>query len=452
MALTDVSFSTKMDAITAVVSGTQEEMTFLAMTSNIPIYDGSSPVELENFLVAIRSALPLQNNRDKLCIRAASMRSSKLVRQVIEGFIMSTTQDQTWEALETELRKYFGFTDEPAVLRAKIYAVKQTKDETIHHFFKRLQVEGKKAFPPPLQLTDTLIQESLVKIFIKNLRDKHIRRRLISLNPTTLDDALTKATKEEATQQRFTSYGESTSQEEPMDCSLVKTEVTPQASSKYYSNEFVPQGDCYNEFVPQSTCYNEFVPQGDCYNMYVPQDDSLVALPQVQQEYYVPMQPHDEAGMDEAGCFDNPDGTEPDGHQNAHDGSDQLVYAVSVRRCWTCSSPFHIQKECPQRVRQPPPYNTYQGWQVSLPTVPRKQFMTPRFVRPQVPAYRGPRPTPDPRFSGLPAMRHGGPIGQHRPPYNQNVRPPRPMGGQIHQSPRPSFGGQLGAAMRLPKN
>ena len=142
-----------------------------------------------------------------------------------------------------------------------------------------------------------------------------------------------------------------------MDCSLVKTDVIPQASSNYFYNEFVSQGNCYNEFVSQGNCYNEFVPQGDCYtefapqgdcyNMYVPQDDSLLDHPQVQWECYVPMQPHCEAEMGDVVCFEDPTGTEPNGRQNAHDGSDQLVYTVSIKQCWTCGSPFHIQKECP---------------------------------------------------------------------------------------------------------
>ena len=446
MALTDETFRSQMQGVTAVVSTAQEELTFLALVQNIPIYDGNSPGELETFLVAIRSALPLKDNRDKYCIRAASMRSSKLVRQVVETFIMSSAS-QTWDSLEKELRKYFGQTADPVVLRSQLSAIKQSKDETIHHYHKRLEIAAKKAYPSPLSTSDTLVQEALVRTFVQGLKDKRIKRRLIILNPATMTDALEKASKEEETQQRFSAFGESPSMDdrniEPMDCSMVQESTVDQVQSTVeqvqYVNESYPQNTYY---VPQEHVYfqQQVAPSSDVYYQHqAPSSD--VYYQQQEPDIY-----QQEDSMNE--YHDTHHDTE-DNNMNPQqeDQPEVQVYAISsnqVKRCWTCGSTYHLNKYCPQNrtrlmtqpmhpirpLMQKPSYQTYQGWQVSLPPLPQKRFQ--RFQtfnpRPQGVAYRPQTWRPQPAFvprpqAAAPRPQHPGQVGAKQ--WQQPQMPPR---------------------------
>ena len=431
MSLTDEAFKASLAEVTSAVTKGQDELMFLSMISNIPIFDakGRSPADLEDFLTAIRSALPFKNKRDEYCIRAASLRSGKLVQDVVANFTLSE-EPQTWNNLEAELRKYFGYPEDTATLRQTLKEVKQKPMETIHHFSKRLEIQAQKAYPAPLKLSDTLVQESLVFTFINGLKDKYTKRKMIALNPSTLADAVDKASKEETTQRRFQAFGEKmlppvdpTREEIPMDCSAMTYTNEAYNEDMYQTAQQDPV-----ETVPQTFAQPQivYVQQEQPMPQYVPhyQAQETISMPQYVQHYQaqeaVPMLHHvqqehityGDDGMNEYANYAN-EGTQDQMHEDLVEdiqccAIQQTGYQRQPRKCWSCGSQYHIQRDCP-KLRQ---YHMTQQrfsrpYQAGYPPPPMRYQQRPQavyrpqsFVRPQQPqqtVYRPQQPVVRPQ-------------------------------------------------------
>lgn len=174
----------------------------LAAIALIPAFDASpNGISVDEFIRILDDAASLSNWTDAQIATLARMR----IQGQADLFLQSRTElkSKGWPELKKSLEQRFGNKETLTESRAKLHNCVQTQTESIREFATRLRVIGNKLLQykdgtaqEEIEIREKIAQEEILSQFIRGLRED-TRRFVATSNPQNLEDAITKAIREE---------------------------------------------------------------------------------------------------------------------------------------------------------------------------------------------------------------------------------------------------------------
>lgn len=177
----------------------KKERKFERELNKIPEFSGDSKKNLDRFLTASSIAYNKINNQEQ-----SDAFYDEILRKT-SGSALSTIErlvGSRWNEIEAALRRRFAYlTVNSDVLRSKIEALKQNKNENMHDFAKRARVlvnERIKSYDEMTPALEREIEKSALKCFQRGIYQEKIRERVINMGASTLDGTFQNALEIEA--------------------------------------------------------------------------------------------------------------------------------------------------------------------------------------------------------------------------------------------------------------
>ena len=97
-------------------------------------------------------------------------------------------QDNTdFDTAKEKLKTYFAITETPEELNEKLGLRRQEAGETIESFARDIKLIGHRAYTGK---DPELLEDIMINVFIRGLRDKQSRERVLLKSPKTLTEAV----------------------------------------------------------------------------------------------------------------------------------------------------------------------------------------------------------------------------------------------------------------------
>ena len=181
------------------------EITLGNARSAIPLFSGRR----ESY-VSWRSAVDkyafLTNANDAATIRLAYQTAIGIASDIIQRFTTANPA-ATWQELKNHLDVRLGDGDSSELAWDKLKNYKQRIGQSVQIFAEHLQGQLLKAFPPPNDINDAVIQKLAVQTFMDGLIENNIARTLLRNPPATLSEATNLAAREANVQHRIKLHG-----------------------------------------------------------------------------------------------------------------------------------------------------------------------------------------------------------------------------------------------------
>lgn len=177
----------------------RNERKFERELNKIPEFSGDSKKNLDRFVTA--SSIVYHKIRTE---EQSNSFYDEILRKT-SGSALATVERMVgmrWIDIESALRRRFAYlTVNSDVLRSKIEALKQNKNENIHDFSKRTRTlvnERIKSYDVITTDLEREIEKSALKCFQRGITNEKVRDRVINMGASTLDGAFQNALEVEA--------------------------------------------------------------------------------------------------------------------------------------------------------------------------------------------------------------------------------------------------------------
>ena len=232
------------------------ELRMQGCSARIRSFGGESSEKFQSWLQDMERNLAFLGNDDA--------RARALVLQTLTGPAadfatreIKQNPDITWTMLRELLDGRYNDMADLAYARQKLRRITQSKSESVQNYYERMMIHAAHAFGEE-QMKESFVQLQLVENFVDGLSDDHMARRLIRLEPSTLDVALRHAMLEQEVSKacdlrRSLGQGEElmevnavSSGQDPLIQALCRllgggTNSPPQQIGPVGNNEYVPQ-------------------------------------------------------------------------------------------------------------------------------------------------------------------------------------------------------------------
>ena len=164
------------------------ELRMQGCSAHIRSFGGESSEKFQSWLQDMERNLAFLGNDDA--------RARALVLQTLTGPAadfatreIKQNPDITWAMLRELLDGRYNDMADLAYARQKLRRITQSKSESVQNYYERMMIHAAHAFGEE-QMKESFVQLQLVENFVDGLSDDHMARRLIRLEPSTLDVAL----------------------------------------------------------------------------------------------------------------------------------------------------------------------------------------------------------------------------------------------------------------------
>lgn len=152
--------------------------------------DGSNKEILREWLEAVERAMRYCHATDALTIELVGVLAQGSLARVIARFLEAQGEEAvTWLAVKDHIITVYMSDEESQQLRAKLLSLKQKPYEDSKAYSRRFNLAAQRAYTDE-NLAHLMVQEQLVRLFIKGIADEHVRREVNSNRPHTLHEAV----------------------------------------------------------------------------------------------------------------------------------------------------------------------------------------------------------------------------------------------------------------------
>ena len=139
----------------------------------------------------VRIALKADDDRMKfIALQTLSGQAAEFAAGLVK-----TDAQLSWDRLHAQLRERYSDMADVHFARQHLKRVKQKKGESVQNFFQRMVSLAEQSYPG--QMTDNILQEQLIEIFVDGLLEPNMAKRLIRARPQNMAAALHMATQEQ---------------------------------------------------------------------------------------------------------------------------------------------------------------------------------------------------------------------------------------------------------------
>ncbi len=214
----------KMDQNDPEQHNLSESLNKLCMQMNLTDVDkaiepySGDPTQIKEWFKSIEKYCTIISGQisSKECVRLAYHTSQKTVSDFIGRILKDRTID--WTELKNKLQDHFGENIDSQVELIKLRKLKQKSNQSLKVFAEILLGKAMEIYG---DVNDPFIQQELVSIFVKGLRQRSISRKILSKNSTTLKEAVKVASNSVQQEVRLHAFGLESSDEEALKVSQV---------------------------------------------------------------------------------------------------------------------------------------------------------------------------------------------------------------------------------------
>ena len=156
--------------------------------------DGSSKQSLRRFLESLEIAQLWSGADDKSILELASRLVTGNLASAMSKFVhVEMNGSASWAETKEYIKEQFLGKDELSALRSQLLRMAQTSYETVESYGRRFDQKAQKCYAPE-ELTLSVIQEQLIKVFVAGLQSTAIKTQVYLSNPKNLSQAIQFAT------------------------------------------------------------------------------------------------------------------------------------------------------------------------------------------------------------------------------------------------------------------
>ena len=170
------------------------------LDNSVPKFNGDSK-KFRPWVKSVEKFIQITGAPVNNAVGVAYQAAEGLVSDFINRYIDQQGGTVEWSELKKELTAYFGEITDPQQALLMLRKLKQKRDEGVQIYAERLMTLAEDAWPD--QLTETLVQQQLVNVYIDGLYADDIARRLLRQNPKTIEEAVKLAATEQNLRSRF---------------------------------------------------------------------------------------------------------------------------------------------------------------------------------------------------------------------------------------------------------
>ena len=201
--------------ITNALKDVVQEIRVQSLTKHVRNFHGEGASKFSNWLKDMQQ-LSSTCDSERMCVLAT------LTLGGSAGTFMARTLKEnpriSWEELKKLLKTRYSELTDPFMAKEKCRRMQQRSGESVQNFAERLNTAALDAYDD-IRLTH--VQETIVDIFQRGVKDDRLARNLIRKKFQTMEEAVKYATEEQRTDRTFEMYRHA-QVEEPMEVDIVQ--------------------------------------------------------------------------------------------------------------------------------------------------------------------------------------------------------------------------------------
>ena len=174
--------------------------------------DGSKFTQWTKDMERVRIALQANDER----MRFISLQTLSGQAAEFAAGLIKADPNMTWDQLHSHLRSRYSDLADTMFARQKLKRTRQKNGESVQNFYQRIISLAEESYPGH-NLTNNVLQEQLIEIFVDGLLDNSMAKRLLRARPGNMTAALHLATQE----QQATRTYELRRGEQPMEVDVI---------------------------------------------------------------------------------------------------------------------------------------------------------------------------------------------------------------------------------------